>query len=1427
MTCSQCHIPSQDIIAESEQAVAVRIPHPLCNGHIVIMPRRHVASWDKTTTDEKLALLALVEQIREDQNQLNGPIAYNVSFDIGAPAGHLHLNLIPREAPSLGGSSSNGALFAPAPLSTGGTADPFIKHLEPLFVSASEISVLAAFVQDSGVYQLQDQLRSCLERGARVRILTGDYLNLTQARALRHLLDLVRGEQIEADEDLGSDRTVEAALSPPLSVRVVEMQGLTRENVGTSFHPKAWIFASPSFGCAYVGSSNMSKAALLNGVEWNLRLDRDQDSSGFMQVLSSYERLWSMGRPLEEEWLEQYAKRARAVERPIPAWEAETEEKQEYAPWPIQEEALQMLRQDRVDEHRDRGLVVLATGLGKTWLAVFDVNQFAEEYEQPPRVLFLAHRVELLRQAANTFRKLFRDQSFGWYVGNQNELAGDMVFASVMKIGRPENLKRIRPDAFDYVIVDEVHHADAKTYRRILNHLEPRFLLGLTATPERADAGDILGLFDDHVAFEADIGVGIASRHLVPFHYFGLKDDIDYKPLWRNSRFDPEELAQAAQTEARMGKLWEAWQEHPGLRTLIFCCSISHARYVAHWMKQRGIRVVAVHSGPDSADRTVSLAQLGDGTLDAVCTVDLFNEGVDIPSVDRVVMLRPTESPVVFIQQLGRGLRTDSTTDKESLTVIDFVGNHRVFLDRVRTLLSLAPGKEPPNVRKFLRDKKALDLSEGCTVDIELEAIDMLRRLSSTGAKQALVMAYRDLRDIRGTRPSLGEMYRMGYNPGSLKNFDGWFDFVASEDDLSREEQAALADAGDWLFDLERKESMTKSFKMVALKVLLDADALQDGMTAEENARRSFRILHRSPELSADLGKDWQLKSLAELDQNAWSRYWAEWPLKRWTGKARKGNRRSWFRLKDGRFEPLFKVQTAYQEVLAVMTREIVDYRMTRYRRTRLAGMPATGEGARAFECKLIHANQRPIIKLPDRDRVPGIPRSNTDVRLPDGSIWRFRFVKLFCNVAHPVGSSTNQLPDLLRRWFGPAAGHPGTDFHIRFAPSPDGWWVEPVTDDGARVIPLPSLGKLTAYPALRAAAGWDTDLQHADGIEPEEVALPGEFDRESCFAVRASGTSMQGWRTEIRDGDWLVMRWSRGAPLGALAGRVALIARGEPEEGQTYHLKRVRQAGRGFELVSDNLEFPPMEAQTDDEPMATLVQTIRPESLGPARDHLLESEELVGNFGLSALPEPPHSRVDGHLFILLEGQQQLSHPDRVPHQVPGRAEAETAYILAHPLPDQPWQYLGVGRWDEQDHAWAIPEVDFATWRAFGQGRSASRRLEDRWLDAASEVIDALLRTPGPGAWIERDNRRCRLVSRSSQSGLRIDGGPDGFRERTISLQDLGWVLKARQYAVATDAHLDEALVNRLRYLDGTPKGSTRWVDTGWALILAATKGEL
>jgi len=357
------------------------------------------------------------------------------------------------------------------------------------------------------------------------------------------------------------------------------MGGRERARV-RSFHPKSWRFESATFGVAFVGSSNLSRTALDTGIEWNLRVDRDQDEAAYRRVREAFDELWAIARALDADWVERYAQRARRQQIAPPPGEIEHEPVEPPpVPHEAQREALEALRRCRQQGHR-RAIAVLATGLGKTWLAAFDHAQLWRELGRRPRLLFLAHRRELLVQAARTYRRQLRAMNeqgrVGWFVGAEGELSADLVFASASKLSRSENVQRLAAQDLDYVVIDEVHHAAADSYRKILDRIDPRFLLGLTATPDRADSADILGLFDDFVAYRADIPRGIALGRLTPFHYFGVKDDIDYENIpWRNRRFDPAALAAAAQTEARMQTLWRAWSEHPAQRSLVFCCSIT------------------------------------------------------------------------------------------------------------------------------------------------------------------------------------------------------------------------------------------------------------------------------------------------------------------------------------------------------------------------------------------------------------------------------------------------------------------------------------------------------------------------------------------------------------------------------------------------------------------------------------------------------------------------------------------------------------------------------------------------------------------------------------------------------------------------------------------------------------------------------------
>jgi hypothetical protein len=589
------------------------------------------------------------------------------------------------------------------------------------------------------------------------------------------------------------------------------------------------------------------------------------------------------------------------------------------------------------------------------------------------------------------------------------------------------------------------------------------------------------------------------------------------------------------------------------------------------------------------------------------------------------------------------------------------------------------------------------------------------------------------------------------------------------------------------------------------LEVLLEADALSTGLPLDELAQRSLAFIQRSPELQRDLEGIVPFSDGAAPQPAAWLPFWLEHPVADWT------RGRGWFAIDGQRLVPRrLLVPDGLEEPLVRMTRELIDYRLAMYRARSSADEPGA-----SFSCVLTWNRRDPILKLPSRVTDAMLPSGETDVRLADGSVWSFRFAKEYCNVARPVGTDRNRLPDLLRRWFGPAAGHPGTRFQVQFSRSPDGWWIQP----RGEVLPLPARGQLLAYPSLRAAAG-AASVGHTDDPRSEQVTLPFDATSDDLFAVRASGESMNGGKAPIADGDWLVMRWARGAAVSSLAGRVALVQTPDAQDGFAYQVKRIVRDGERWWLRSDNPQHPSLEATAETTPIARLESTIHPETLGPPLGERLAPDDVGAAFGLASISALERTgRYEGHLFLVVTDQGHFSQPDRLDTVITDRRPGETAFVLTRSEPGASLRYCGVARWLQPDGVWSLPDLDFATWRALGNIRGCSRRLPSGALDAARTFLDQLLLRAPPGTWLERDGKRCRIVERMPR-GVRVDGGPDGFAARQVSLTDLAWVMLAARGVAAEGGLLDEARVNRLRYLEGTPKGSTRWIDTGWAITL-------
>ncbi len=781
-------------------------------------------------------------------------------------------------------------------LITGGDKNPFLPCLLEGIRQADEIDMAVAFIKATGLRLLFADLKDAIapeedskRQPARLRIITSDYLDITDPEALRSLMLLQeRGAQI----------------------RVFEAADL-------SFHMKAYIFIqhvgkSAMQGLAFVGSSNISRQALQDGLEWNYRIDSDpQNDLGISEIRSRFEELFADPRTisLTHNWIESYENRRRLPLLPIAPGSNELEPPP--TPSEIQNEALMALEQTRKEGYR-RGLVVMATGLGKTWLAAFDCQQMNAK-----RVLFVAHREEILFQAENTFLRIRPHARVGFYTGQNKDEEVDILCASVQTLGKLEHIRRFPCRHFDYVIVDEFHHASAVTYRRLLGHFEPRFLLGLTATPDRTDQSDILTLCDDNLVFTKGLFAGISSGLLVPFSYYGIFDEeVNYREIpWRSGKFDPEQLSNKLATLARARHAYKEWKKYSQQRTLVFCVSIRHADFMAERFCQLGVKAVSVYAG-SSTSRGEALEQLADGRLQVVFSVDLFNEGVDLPGIDTVMLLRPTESKILFLQQIGRGLR--NAPGKERRVILDFIGNHHSFLHKPQALFNVGASYKALAQFACQVEQRRLELPNGCFVNYDLELIEFLKELDSGGAQKE----YEALRETLGRRPTLAEFYRSGASISQVRQqHGGWFSFVIAMGDLDNGEKDCVDRHKLFLREVETT-AMTKSFKMVLLESLLEHGGLVDPPTQEKLAAQSLAIFQRRRNLISDIRPN--LQNIEAINPTTWQKYWEGNPINAWIGGNWSGDSKSWFRIVDNKFTPRFKVDEGESETLVTLLQELV-----------------------------------------------------------------------------------------------------------------------------------------------------------------------------------------------------------------------------------------------------------------------------------------------------------------------------------------------------------------------------------------------------------------------------------------------------------------------------------------------------------------------
>jgi len=539
------------------------------------------------------------------------------------------------------------------------------KQVEAEIPSADRVDLVMAFIRRTGIRPLRKLLAEHCAAGRSLRVLTTTYTGSTEALALDELATL--GADVRVSYDTSSTR----------------------------LHAKAWMFHRESgHSTAYVGSSNLTYSAQVSGLEWNVRVSGARNPDVIDKIDAVFESYWNSS-DFEPYDRDDFLARAeltadrglRVVMSPV-----------ELRPEPFQERLLEQIQLAR-QNGRHRNLLVSATGTGKTVMAAIDYARLREELPRA-RLLFVAHRKEILTQSLATFRQGLRDYAFGeLWVGGDRPQKFEHVFASVQSL-KASGLANLEPDHFDVVIVDEFHHAAAPSYQALLDQLRPRELLGLTATPERSDGMPILQWFDDRIAAELRLWDAIDQHRLTPFLYYGIHDGVDLREVpWKRGRgYDIESLSNVLTSDGRIARLvLKALLEHAedptSMRVLGFCVSVAHARFMASAFSDAGLAATAVWGDSPKDERHAALRDLAAGKIQVLFSVDLFNEGVDLPTVDTLLLLRPTDSATLFLQQLGRGLR--KSPGKAACTVLDFVGQHRKefrFDRRMRALLGGSRG---------------------------------------------------------------------------------------------------------------------------------------------------------------------------------------------------------------------------------------------------------------------------------------------------------------------------------------------------------------------------------------------------------------------------------------------------------------------------------------------------------------------------------------------------------------------------------------------------------------------------------------------------------------------------------------------------------------------------------------------------------------
>lgn len=582
-----------------------------------------------------------------------------------------------------------------------------LKHCKAFYFSV-------AFVKDSGIAVLRPILLELEKRGVPGYIITSTYLDFNSPKSFRELLKFKN-----------------------IKVAVYQNDG---------FHPKGYIFDYGDKLSIIVGSANLTQKALTTNTEWNISMNVEKDSDILKQIYTELKKQWDESIILSEKWIQEYEK----TYVPKTA-NKDLKVNQKIKPNLMQESALKSLKSLR-DQGETKALIISATGTGKTYLSAFDVQNV-----NPKKMLFIVHRENIARAAMRTFKRLIKNRTVGLFTGTSKDKDCDYLFCTVQTIHKEEYLKLFRPNEFEYIIIDEVHRAGANSYQSIFNYFKPKFLLGMSATPERRDNFDIYKLFDYNIAYEIRLQQAMEYELLCPFHYYGITDLI-VNGETIDDKSDFNRLTSESRVNHIINNIKRYGYSGDRVKGLIFCSRKDEAKELSSMFNQRGYRTVALvgENSEESRSHAIDLLESDDlnNCLDYIFTVDIFNEGIDIPSVNQVVMLRPTESHIVFVQQLGRGLRKNS--NKEYVIVIDFIGNYeKNFQIPIALSGNLAYNKD--YLRRFILEGSMMLPGESTVSFDEISKKRIFETIDNTNFNTVglLKESYFDLKNKLGRIPSL------------------------------------------------------------------------------------------------------------------------------------------------------------------------------------------------------------------------------------------------------------------------------------------------------------------------------------------------------------------------------------------------------------------------------------------------------------------------------------------------------------------------------------------------------------------------------------------------------------------------------------------------------------------------------------------------